>query len=86
MVFFLLYKLDNGKRIIEELFDNRIDLTFYGYDFMSKDILDMLIKRNRINLLYKGDISLLLSKYYNNMTYLDFMIRKEKEKDDGLSL
>ena len=75
----LLEKLDNDKLIIEILLDNYIDPLFYNYDFKSDKILNILINRNRLDLLYKADISILLSNYKDNYTYLELLIDQEKQ-------
>lgn len=78
----LLFKLENGNTVIEELLDKGYDPTFQNYDFKSNEILDILVKRNRFDLLYNGDITLLLSTYQDDKTYLDFMIEKQKQGID----
>ena len=78
----LLSDNGKGKRIIEELLDRKIDPTFYEEKFTSKETLDILLKRNRIDLLYNAELSLLLSKYDNKITYLELMIEKQKEGMD----
>lgn len=78
----LLSKLENGKMIIEELLDRGVEPEFYNYDFKSQEILDILIKKNRIDLLYNGDIELLLSSFENDKTYFDLMIEAFKKGID----
>ena len=46
------------------------------------DILNILIERDRIDLLYKADVSLLLSMYDNNRTYFDLMFEKQRQGVD----
>ena len=70
----LLEKLENNKLIIEKLLDDYIDPLFYNYDFKSTKILNILLTRNRLDLLYKASISILLSNYKDNYTYLELLI------------
>lgn len=78
----LLYELANGKKVIEELLDKGFAPSFYDYDFNSKYILNIIIKRNKLDLLHNADITLLLSNYDEQKTYLEFMIEKQKQGID----
>ena len=75
----LLTDIGNGKTLLEELLDRNISNLFYNYDFENKKTLDILIKKDRIDLLYKADIDLLLSSYEDKKCYFDLMIQKHYE-------
>lgn len=70
-----------GKYIIEYLLDLKIDSLFYNYYFKDKRIINILIARNRIDLLYKADLDLLFDNY-NDKTYFDLMIEEHKKGID----
>ena len=78
----LLYDMGDGKKVIEFLLDNEIDPTFSGFYFNSSYILELLVERNRFDLLYGADLSLLLSWYDGDRTFLDLMIEKQKQGID----
>lgn len=75
----LLTDIGNGKTLLEELLDRNISNLFYNYDFENKKTLDILTKKDRIDLLYKADIDLLLSAYEDKKCYFDLMIQKHYE-------
>ena len=77
-----LSKLDNGKLVIEELLDKGIKPLINNFNITDKRLLDILIKYNKIDLLYKGDTELLLSKYNNDITYFELMIKEYKKGID----
>lgn len=78
----LLYDMDGEKKVIEFLLDSGNDPTFSGFHFKSSDILELLVERNRFDLLYGADLSLLLSWYDGERTFLDLMIEKQKQGID----
>ncbi|MBR3210220.1 MAG: hypothetical protein IKF82_08180 [Bacilli bacterium] len=77
----LLYEMEDGKKVIEFLLDKGIEPSFV-YGISSSEILNILVRRNRIDLLYKADVSLLLSPYDNDRTYFDLMFEKQREGVD----
>ena len=74
----LLTKLDNGKMVVEELLDRGIKPLMNNFYITDKRLLDILIKYHQMDILYKGDIELLLSKYNNDNTYFELMINEQK--------
>ena len=75
----LLYVMDNGKKVYEFLLDNNIDPLFFNFDIDSKEILDELVKRGKIDLLYNAKAKSLLSNYDENRTYFDLMVEEHKK-------
>ena len=75
----LLHVMDNGKKVYEFLLDNNINPRFFNFNIDSKEILDELVKRGKIDLLYNAKAKSLLSNYDENRTYFDLMIEEHKK-------
>ena len=79
---YLLTDIGNGKTLLEELLDRGITPLFYNYDFQQQKTIDILIKKDRMDLLYNADIELLLSPYDATHSYFDLMIKDNKNGKD----
>ena len=74
----LLTNIEENKTILEFLLEKNITPVFYNYDFENKKTIDILIKYNRWDLLYKANIKLLLSKNDNeDKNYFEKIIEKQ---------
>ena len=75
----LLELVENNKTLLEILLDNNIIPNFNNNFIVNKKIMDILIKKNRIDLLCFSDLELLLSLYDENRSYLDLIIEEYKK-------
>ena len=75
----LLTKLSDGSLLITHLLDHNINFCFSDEGFSSKIIAEKLYKANKLDLLIRGNISVLLSMI-DGKTYLDFILDGIKDK------
>lgn len=71
-----LTKFKNNTTLFEELLNKNIDFTYVLCDkkIESIEILNLMVKKNRIDLLYKVDLQLLLLPYNIEKSYFDLML------------
>lgn len=69
-------KLSNNTTLFEELLNKNMDFTYVLCDkkIDNIEILNLMVKKNRIDLLYKVDLQLLLSPYNKEKSYFDLML------------
>lgn len=72
-----LLKTKGGKTFLEELLDKNMDIP-YNKEFKSKEILDIILKYERYDLLYTVDMEMLLSNYINGQTLFDLMLQRHR--------
>ena len=80
----LLFKIKNGKYVIEELLDEGIEPTFYDWNDTTTSTIfsEVLVKKERFDLLYRVDLELLIKIFIGNKTYFDLMLEKQNEGID----
>ena len=72
-----LTKTRSKKTYLEELIDNRVEIIF-KHPINNQEIIDTLIKKNRIDLLYNIDINIL----FKSESYFDLMVEDHKKGID----
>ena len=75
----LLLSKVNDNIILNDLLDSDITPTFYGYDFQSLETLDILLKHNRLDLLYNAKLQLLMNYPTKENNYLQLLIDEYKK-------
>ena len=73
--------LTSGVYIFDFLLDKGIEPVLLS-SFDSERIFNSLLKRERYDLLYKANLSLLLREYKDGKTYFDLLIEKTKQGQD----
>lgn len=77
---------ENGVCLIDKLLENNIDINFGWCGFKSKEVAKKLYEKNRIDLLIKGNLSVLLTSANEDKTYLDYILDNIKEKNIKFNL
>ena len=72
-----LTKTRSKKTYLEELIDNRVEIIF-NHPINNQEIIDILVKKNRIDLLYNVDINIL----FKSENYFDLMVETYKKGID----
>ena len=75
----LLLSKINNKTILDDLLDSNISPTFHGYDFQSMETLNILLKHNRLDLLYNAKLELLMNYPSKDNNYLQLLINAYKK-------
>ena len=77
---FLLIEVEDGVTLLDQLLEKNVDLDFGGMNFRLSEIAKKLYNKNRLDLLSKGDISVLLQIANDKETYFDIILEAIKEQ------
>ena len=77
----LIEKID-GETVLDRILDSGATPLRLEYGFTNKEILDILIKKNRFDLLYNASPTLLFQNFDSEKTYFDLMIDAHKQGVD----
>lgn len=72
----------DGVTVLERILNSGANPVHLEYGFKNKEIIDILVRKNRIDLLYNADPSLLFQQIDSEKTYFDLMIDAHKQGVD----
>ena len=75
-----LLELDDGTILIDKLLENNCDISFKYGGYEEVEIAQKLLKHNRLDLLVKGKLEILLTKVNESTTYLDYILEAIESK------
>ena len=78
----LLRQVDNNETILEKMLDSGSEPLFSRIIGKDAKTLNIFVKKNRFDLLYKMNIELLLTSYDADNTYFDLMVNAFKQGTD----
>ena len=81
----LLKDIGSGKILFEELLDRKIDTKYTFRDLKDPKLLNILVKKSRMNLLQFACNESLCLKYDEKNTYLDLLIA-ERSKNNNINI
>lgn len=76
----LLNIMEDGSSVLDKILENNLNIEFKGSGFESIVIAKKLYEKNRIDLLSKGKVQVLLNNINENYIYFDFVLEAIKNK------
>lgn len=77
---YLLYEVEEGVLLIDKLLEEKVDINFGRSEIESIPIANKIFDKNRIDLLVKTKLDLLMKLFSDNKVYLEYILEAIKNK------